>query len=572
MNRELHSWNRVVVCSEHSTVTVFGQSGDRSKSLKINRVKHDIVETGSEDIGRFGSVVAGSGLIGFLELKGGTYLGVVSKTSEEGRIGVDHKIYSIQEIVWVPVSFGLHAPTKHDSKHLQLVSNLLKTGDFFFSPTLDLDGGSERFVWNSLHNKPSLHVSPEFRINIIHGGFRALSFSSVGRAFQFILIARRSRFFAGTRYRKRGLNWDGDCANEVETEQIFIQIGPPDYVYRFKQVRGSVPLHWAQDLHNILGKPEITVKNTDLELDSTKRHFLSLLQRYREPIVPVSLLLSREGSGEAALGAEYADSLKRLGIKGVEPLKCFDLKLSAHSETSAAMFLDASPLVTRLIAKTGWTAQNNFEIVKEQKGIIRTNCVDCLDRTSIFQYMVGLEVLNQQLIELGVLASDSRLKPTWAGGSGTLLKQIEHIFDSVSDPLALQYAGTAAHKKYSSGSQSTSFESGLISSGRELFISLSRHYSSTFTDNDKQNAMNLFLGIYKNFWDKVATDEDILAVDGLDRFVHAIASDGHGEEKANPCPAPLVIQFPLTTGCQHLRMHADFRPLLFHSPPPRFMP
>jgi hypothetical protein len=236
------------------------------------------------------------------------------------------------------------------------------------------------------------------------------------------------------------------------------------------------------------------------------------------------------------------------------------------------MFLDASPLVTRLIAKTGWIAQNNFEIVKEQKGIIRTNCVDCLDRTSIFQYMVGLEVLNQQLIELGVLASDSRLKPTWAGGSGTLLKQIEHMFDSISDHLALQYAGTAAHKKYSSGSQSTSFESGLISSGRELFISLSRHYSSTFTDNDKQNAMNLFLGIYKNFWDKVATDEDILAVDGLDRFVHAIASDGHGEEKANPCPAPLVIQFPLTTGCQDLRMHADFRPLLFHSPPPRFMP
>ena len=560
------------MCVEHSTVTVIGQSGENSKALKINRVKQTITETKFEDSGHFGSVVTGVGLVGFLDLKGGTYLGVITKTSEVGRIGIDHKVYNIQELVWVPTSFGLHAPTKQDSKHLQLVSSLLKSGDFFFSATLDLDGGNERFVWNTVHNKELKNLSLEWRINLIHGGFRSLSFSSVGRPFQFVLIARRSRFFAGTRYRKRGLNWDGDCANEVETEQMFIQYGPPDYIYRFKQVRGSVPLHWAQDFHNILGKPEIAVKNTDLQLDSTKRHFINLVRRYNSPMVPVSLLLSREGSGEAALGAEYGDSLKRLSIAGVEPLTSFDLKLSAHSETSAAMFVEAAPLVAKLIAKTGWTVQKNLAITQEQKGILRTNCVDCLDRTSIFQYMIGLEVLNQQLVELGVLGSNAPMKPSWAGGSGSLMKEIEYMFDSISDHLALQYAGTAAHKKYSSGSSSTSFESGLISSGRELFISLSRHYSSTFTDNDKQNAMNLFLGVYKNFWDRVATDEDILAVDGLDRFVHAIASEGHEKEIVNATHQPLFLHVPTTTGYQNIRIHADFRPLLFHSPPPRFMP
>lgn len=34
------------------------------------------------------------------------------------------------------------------------------------------------------------------------------------------LIARRSRYFAGARYLKRGVNDEGNVANEVETEQI----------------------------------------------------------------------------------------------------------------------------------------------------------------------------------------------------------------------------------------------------------------------------------------------------------------------------------------------------------------
>lgn len=37
------------------------------------------------------------------------------------------------------------------------------------------------------------------------------------------LIARRSRYFAGARYLKRGVNEEGNVANEVETEQIVFE-------------------------------------------------------------------------------------------------------------------------------------------------------------------------------------------------------------------------------------------------------------------------------------------------------------------------------------------------------------
>lgn len=44
--------------------------------------------------------------------------------------------------------------------------------------------------------------------------------SSFGWTFSVALVARRSRFYAGTRYRKRGLNVDGQVGNDVETEQL----------------------------------------------------------------------------------------------------------------------------------------------------------------------------------------------------------------------------------------------------------------------------------------------------------------------------------------------------------------
>ena len=42
----------------------------------------------------------------------------------------------------------------------------------------------------------------------------------LGRVIFVTLIARRSRHYAGVRYLKRGVNDEGNVANEVETEQV----------------------------------------------------------------------------------------------------------------------------------------------------------------------------------------------------------------------------------------------------------------------------------------------------------------------------------------------------------------
>ena len=39
-----------------------------------------------------------------------------------------------------------------------------------------------------------------------------------------------------------------------------------------------------------------------------------------------------------------------------------------------------------------------------QQGVIRTNCIDCLDRTNAAQFVVGKRALGHQLHALGVIA------------------------------------------------------------------------------------------------------------------------------------------------------------------------
>ena len=84
----------------------------------------------------------------------------------------------------------------------------------------------DAFEWNHYHTgelrellKPAKNywfwVQP-----IIHGSFSQRCFTFFGKDLDLILIARRSRHYAGTRYLKRGISVHGKVANDCETEQI----------------------------------------------------------------------------------------------------------------------------------------------------------------------------------------------------------------------------------------------------------------------------------------------------------------------------------------------------------------
>lgn len=84
------------------------------------------------------------------------------------------------------------------------------------------------------------------------------------------LISRRSRFRAGTRYFRRGIDHSGHVANFNESEQILLieaqtspgSVGVNDdgYVTKlsFVQIRGSVPVFWSE-INTLRYKPDLQI-------------------------------------------------------------------------------------------------------------------------------------------------------------------------------------------------------------------------------------------------------------------------------------------------------------------------
>lgn len=78
---------------------------------------------------------------------------------------------------------------------------------------------------------------------------------------------------------------------------------------------------------------------------------------------------------------------------------------------------------------------------KFQKGVLRTNCIDCLDRTNVAQYAYGLAALGHQLHALGSVKSPE------LDLDSPLARHLMHFYERMGDTLAVQYGGSAAHNK-----------------------------------------------------------------------------------------------------------------------------
>lgn len=76
-----------------------------------------------------------------------------------------------------------------------------------------------------------------------------------------------------------------------------------------------------------------------------------------------------------------------------------------------------------------------------QRGVLRTNCIDCLDRTNVAQYAYGLVALGHQLHALGLIDAPN------IDLDSPLADNLMRVYETMGDTLALQYGGSAAHNK-----------------------------------------------------------------------------------------------------------------------------
>jgi phosphatidylinositol 3,5-bisphosphate 5-phosphatase len=122
-----------------------------------------------------------------------------------------------------------------------------------------------------------------------------------------------------------------------------------------------------------------------------------------------------------------------------------------------------------------------------QTGVVRTNCIDSIDRTNAAQYVLGLCMLGHQLYAMGLLSAPQAL----SSDSGISLLLLD-MYEMAGHQLALQYGGSGlAHTMNTFNSKS------IVDTSKDFWTTIQRYYSNTFTDQEKQNSINLFLGVFK---------------------------------------------------------------------------
>jgi len=360
-------------------------------------------------------------------------------------------------------------------------------------------------------------------------------------SFTFALITRRSRFRGGTRYFSRGIDEQGHVSNYNETEQVVLlndvsgplagyagglgqqngkiggHLASETQVMSYVQTRGSVPVFWAEinDLHYT---PKLQIRGVETAMEAARKHFEEQIRIYGENYL-VNLVNQR--GREERVKKAYEQLVRQLvdfpeehveasprskelfhEIDAGQQRQNLDrlhyVYFDFHNETKGLKWHRAELLLDELadslrkghyfrgVAMPG-NPSASLEARLTQTAVVRTNCMDCLDRTNVVQSMLGRWALTQQLIDVGVLQPGERVSDDV--GFENLFR---NIWADNADVVSKSYSGTGALKTdFTRTGKRT--RAGMV---QDLSNSITRYVRNNFLDGPRQDGFDLFLGAY----------------------------------------------------------------------------
>lgn len=506
---------------------IFYTKSDIEELLNSVRAKND---------SKFIKIFYGFGLIGLVKFTKGYYLCLITKCNKVANLG-GHYIYHIDDVELIPLNI-FNNSTFSDSEEERLIT-LFKILDlnknFYFCYSYDISNSLQtnfmrykilystsesknklnntnifdvfdyntRFVWNLLLLKPVLNHDLincyDWFQPIIHGFVDQAKIFVHCKYIYITIIARRSQYYAGVRFLKRGVNSDGNVANEVETEHIVsdvlnlsfhdLKYGPYNSTRytSFVQNRGSIPLFWSQDL-NKLPKPPIAITFHDPFYSCSSIHFNNIFKRYGLPIIILNLIKKKEKQQrELTLYHHFENCIKYLNRFLDNQYKiqfhCFDM--SSFSKKNLDVISPIQKISSNSIEKIGFFHNGiDIESTKLQKGVIRTNCIDCLDRTNAAQFIICKEALTYQLKSLNIITENESLDY-----ASDIINTVTEIFHDHGNTIAGQYGGSNLVNTMDSYLKINQWSSHT----RGILNSIKRMYSNSFTDQIRQSSIDLFL-------------------------------------------------------------------------------
>jgi hypothetical protein len=372
---------------------------------------------------------------------------------------------------------------------------------------------------------------------VMYGMLRITNTSIKGNGLTFILITRRSRHRTGTRYMTRGIDEEGHVANFNETEQTIILNdaasggmgsssssqgynskpvgGSETQVLSYVQTRGSVPLYWAE-INTLKYTPKLQIRSVESAVPAAKKHFDEQIRFYGENYMvnlvnqkgreqPVKEAYEKmvkllQTDSDVEKESDRRTSEKAKVIEPEHPKGWYDhlhyVYFDFHNETKGLKWHRAQLLLDHL--KDGLVAGGYFhgidvptggvDVRTKQTAVVRTNCMDCLDRTNVVQSMLGRWTLTRMLIDLGMLRPGESAQDDAA---------FEDLFRNKwadnADIVSKTYSGTGALKTDFTRTGNRTKAGALQDFNR----SVTRYFSNNFADGPRQDSFDLFLGAYK---------------------------------------------------------------------------
>ncbi|KAL0474983.1 SacI homology domain-containing protein [Neurospora intermedia] len=392
---------------------------------------------------------------------------------------------------------------------------------------------------------PQPGIDP-YILPVIFGMFEVHPTTFKGTPITIALITRRSRHRAGTRYFSRGIDAEGHASNYNETEQIVVlndrgsglggftgsgdmqsgKLGGSDgkemQVLSYVQTRGSVPVYWAE-VNNLKYTPTIQLKSTEAAFPAAKAHFDEQIRLYGDNYL-VNLVNQKGRETRVKLAYEQmvdrlvsspkervqSDALTDEKFHTIEtstkPQTSFDrlhyIYFDFHAETKGLQMHRAQLLIDRmheaLIAQQYLRAVDSpasqvnggrLEVRNLQRSVVRTNCMDCLDRTNVVQSMLARWTLDRMFIDLGLMTRGSQFKDE----DPAFEFMFRNMWADNADIVSNSYAGTGAMKTDLTRTGKRTKAGALADAN----IAVTRYCKNNFFDGPRQDAFDLFLGVYQ---------------------------------------------------------------------------
>jgi len=498
------------------------------------------------------------------------YIIVITKAQPMGRLK-GHMVYKVIATEFLPLrERPLH--DQDEDTYLALLKALIKSSPMYFSYSFDITNtfqrqsqldpsvplwkrADDRFFWNKFvqsdlidfrtsgtrHQHGQQPGVDPYILPVMFGMMEIITTRVKSTPLTLVLITRRSRHRAGTRYFSRGIDEEGHVSNFNETEQIIIlndstsglggfaggggmqngkvggSGGKEVQIMSYVQTRGSVPVFWAE-VNTLHYTPKLQIRGVETAVSAAQAHFDEQIRLYgdnylvnlvkqkgREQRVKeayeqmIKMLVSSpfEGTSEDSRSSEKFH-LVESSTRQQEFDRLHYVYFDFHNETKGLQWHRVQLLVDQLhdaLEKQQYfrgvdmpaDLEGRLEVRNHQTSVIRTNCMDCLDRTNVVQSILARTALNRQLTDLGVLSR---------GETFTSDPAFEVLFRKIwadnADVVSTSYSGTGALKTDFTRT-GVRTKAGLLQDGRN---SMTRYFRNNFTDGPKQDAFDLFLGAY----------------------------------------------------------------------------